>query len=153
MSGILFDAPTYDEAAIRRRRIRIGLAIAALIVVASVLWFNRYWPQERRVEQFFAQLKTQRYEAAYGTWTHDPGWKQHPERYQRYPYERFYMDWGPQGEWGIIHSYQIVGAQRPRSGSSGVVVGVRLNHQKRLCSLWVEFKGNTLSFSPDEMVD
>lgn len=153
MHGTLFNAPAYDEAAVRRRRILIALVVLAMLAVAATLWFNRYWPQERHVERFFSELQARDYSAAYGTWMNDPGWKQHPQRYQRYPYQRFYMDWGPDGEWGIVHRYQIVGAEKPRPNASGVVVGVRINGRKDLCSLWVEFKDDTLSFSPDAMVD
>jgi len=152
-TSTLFGAQPYDEAAERRRRIRIACAIAALIVIATVLWFNRYWPEERRVTQFFAQLESDNFDGAYGTWMNDPNWKQHPEAYKRYTFDKFYQDWGPGGEWGPIHSHKIVGAQKPRPDSSGVVVGVRVNQRKELCSIRVEIKDKTLGFSPDEMVE
>jgi hypothetical protein len=152
-TSTLFGAQPYDEAAERRRRVRIACAIAALIVIATVLWFNRYWPEERRVTQFFAQLETDNFDGAYGTWMNDPNWKQHPEAYKRYTFDKFYQDWGPGGEWGPIHSHKIVGAQKPRPDSSGVVVGVRVNQRKELCSIRVEIKDKTLGFSPDEMVE
>jgi hypothetical protein len=153
MSSILFDAQPYDEAGERRRRIRIACAIAAVIAIAALLWFNRYWPEERRVERFFAQLQAKNFAGAYGIWMNDPNWKQHPEAYKRYDFDKFYLDWGPGGEWGPIHSYKVVGAQKPRPDSSGVVVGVRVNERKELCSVRVEFKDKTLGFSPDEMVE
>ena len=149
----LFDAPPYDEAAERRRRIGITCAVAAVIAIAAVLWFNRYWPEERRVGQFFTQLEAQNFEGAYGTWMNDPSWKQHPEAYKRYTFDKFYQDWGPGGEWGPIHSYKIVRAQKPRPDASGVVIGVRVNERKALCSVRVEIKDKTLGFSPDEMVE
>jgi len=153
MSTSLFDAQPYDEAKARRRRLYIIVAIVAIIAIAALLWFNRYWPEERRVKQFFAQLQTQNYEGAYGTWMNDPNWKQHPEAYKRYTFHSFYLDWGPGGEWGPIRSYKIVAAQKPRPDASGVVVGIRVNERKKLCSVRVEFKDKTLGFSPDEMVD
>jgi hypothetical protein len=153
MSSTLFDTQPYDEAAERRRRIRIGCAIAAVIVIAALLWFNRYWPEERRVERFFAQLQAKNFEGAYGIWMNDPNWKQHPEAYTRYGFDKFYLDWGPGGEWGPIHSYKVVAAQEPRPDASGVVIGVRVNERKELCSVRVEFKDKTLGFSPDEMVE
>ncbi len=152
MSSSLFDAAPYDEARERRRRIWIACAIAAAILIAALLWFNRYWPEERRTERFFAQLQAQNFERAYGTWMNDANWKQHPEVYQRYTFEKFYQDWGPGGEWGPIRSYKIVGAVKPRPNSSGVVIGVRVNQRKELCSVRVELKDKTLGFSPDEMV-
>ena len=53
MSSTLFDAQPYDEATERRRRIRIVCAIVAVIAIAALLCFNRYWPEEHRVDQFF----------------------------------------------------------------------------------------------------
>ncbi|MGC2211490.1 MAG: hypothetical protein WA532_15395 [Candidatus Korobacteraceae bacterium] len=152
-TNTLFGSQPYDAAAERRRRIRWACAIAAVIAIAALLWFNRYWPEEHRVNQFFAQLEANHFEGAYGIWMNDPNWKQHPEEYKRYPFDKFYQDWGPGGDWGPIRSYKIVGAQKPRASASGVVVGVRVNGRKELCSLWVEFKDKTLGFSPDEMVD
>jgi hypothetical protein len=153
MSTSLFDAQPYDEAKVRRRRLWIAGTTLALIAIAAVLWFNRYYPEERRVEHFFAQLQAKNYEAAYGVWMNDASWKQHPDLYSRYGFRAFYLDWGPGGEWGPINSYKVIAAQKPRPGASGVVVGVRVNERKKLCSVRVEFKDKTLGFSPDEMVD
>jgi len=153
MPGSLFDAPKYDPARERRRRVKIVIGSVVVMVIALLLWFNRYWPQERRVEHFFAQLKSQNFEAAYGIWTNDPDWKEHQNAHRRYPYARFYEDWGPDGEWGPIRSYRIVGAMKSQADASGVVIGVRVNQRKELCSLWVEFKDQSLGFSPDQMVE
>ena len=153
MSSILFDAQPYDEAAARRRHLWTAAAIIAVIAVAALLWFNRYWPEERRVNQFFAQLEAKNFEGAYGTWMNDANWKQHPETYKRYTFGAFYQDWGPSGEWGPIKSYKIIASQKPRPDASGVVVGIRVNERKKLCSVRVEFKDKTLGFSPDEMVE
>lgn len=152
MPSTLFDAQPYDEAAERRRHLRIACAIAVVIAIAALLWFNRYWPQERRVDRFFTQLQAANFEGAYAIWMNDPNWKQHPEAYKRYGFDKFYEDWGPGGEWGPIHSYKVVAAQKPRPDSSGVVIGVQVNQRKTLCSVRVEFKDKTLGFSPDEMV-
>jgi hypothetical protein len=149
----LFDAQPYDEAGARRRRIWIAGTIIAILAIAALLWFNRYWPEERRVAHFFAELKAKDYEGAYGIWMNDASWKQHPDTYKRYSYHAFYQDWGPGGEWGPINSYKIVAAQKPRPDASGVVIGVRVNERKQLCSVRVEFKDKTLGFSPDEMVE
>jgi hypothetical protein len=153
MSTSLFDAQPYDEAGARRRRLWIVVAIIAVLAIAALLWFNRYWPEEHRVAQFFAQLQAKNYEGAYAVWMNDANWKQHPDAYKRYDFHAFYLDWGPGGEWGPIQSYKIVAAQKPRPDASGVVVGVRVNERKQLCSVRVEFKDKTLGFSPDEMVE
>lgn len=153
MSTSLFNAQPYDEAKARRRRMWIVGAILVVIAIAAVLWFNRYWPEEHRVDHFFAQLQAKNYEGAYATWMNDQDWKQHPDRYKRYDFNAFYQDWGPGGEWGQVNSYKVVAAQKPRPGASGVVIGVRVNGRKQLCSVRVEFKDKTLGFSPDEMVE
>ncbi len=153
MSTTLFDAQPYDEAKARRRRIVVGLAILVVITIAITLYMNRYWPEERRVGKFFAQLQAKNFEGAYGIWMNDPDWKQHPLDYKRYAFRAFYLDWGPGGEWGPISSYRIVAAQKPKPNASGVVIGVRVNERKKLCSVRVEFKDKTLGFSPDEMVE
>lgn len=153
MSTSLFNAQPYDESRARRRRIWTAGVILAVVAIAALLWFNRYWPEEHRVTQFFTQLQAKNYEGAYAIWMNDPNWKQNPDAYKRYDFNHFYQDWGPGGEWGPIHSYKIVAAQKPRPDASGVVVGVRVNDRKQLCSVWVEFKDKTLGFSPDEMVE
>jgi hypothetical protein len=124
-----------------------------VIAIATTVWFNRYWPEEHRVSRFFTQLQTKNYEGAYAIWMNDPDWKQHPDQYKRYNFNAFYLDWGPGGEWGTVNSYKIVAAQKPRPGANGVVIGVRVNGRKQLCSVRVEFKDKTLGFSPDEMVE
>jgi hypothetical protein len=153
MSTTLFNAQPYDEAKARRQRIRIAVVIVVAIAIAAVAWFNRYWPEEHRVDRFFAQLEAKNYEDAYAVWMNDPNWKQHPDQYKRYPFQKFFLDWGPGGEWGPINNYKIVAAQKPRPDSSGVVIGVRVNERKKLCSVRVELKDKTLGFSPDEMVE
>lgn len=152
-SATLFDAVPYDAARERRKRIILAVSIVVVIAAALAIYLNRYWPEEHRVNLFFQQLEAKNYEAAYGIWMNDANWKQHPQDFKRYPYGSFYGDWGPGGEWGLVHSHKIVAAVKPRSGASGVVVGVRVNERKQLCSVRVEFKDKTLGFSPDEMVE
>jgi hypothetical protein len=116
----------------------------------------RFWPQEHAVDQFFEALQQQSYEKAYGVWMHDPDWKQHPDKYSRYPYNDFLKDWGPRGEWGIIKSHHIEGAAVPKgySGSpfataSGVVVVVTVNDRvSDKAHIWVQNDDKTLGFSP-----
>ena len=72
-------------------------------------------------DKFFAALQNKDYETAYGIYFADPQWKQHPDKYSRYPLNQFIQDWGPGGQWGIIKSYKVNGAStcsqwRQRSG-------------------------------------
>ena len=153
MATTLFEYQPYDPVRERRQRIRIIAAVVVILTLAALLWLLRFWPEEHRVDGFFAALQAKNYEQAYSVWMNDPGWKQHPQQYERYPFDAFYLDWGPGGEWGPISSYKIIAAQKPRPDASGVVIGVRVNQRKQLCSVRVEFKDKTLGFSPDEMVE
>jgi len=152
----LFEAQPYDVARARRRRNLIIAAVILLLLIGIIWWQMRYWPEERIVDRFFDALQEQNYEKAYGVWMHDPDWKQHPDRYSRYPYNDFIKDWGPSGEWGIIKSHSIDGAGVPKgySGSpfataSGVVVVVTVNERiADKAHVWVQKDDKTLGFSP-----
>src|SRR5579864_3102853 len=135
-SKTLFEAPPYDPVKERRNKIKIAVIVAVIVVVAVVIWTNRYWPEERVVSRFFSDLQKQDYEAAYGVWMQDPNWEQHPQKYARYPFSEFHTDWGPSGQWGLIHTYKIRGAVHP-SGGSGVVVGVEVNGRVDQAHVWV----------------
>ena len=144
----LLDAKEYDPARERRKRIRIISAGVLVLIIASLGWACRYWPEERIADQFFDALQKQQYETAYGIWMHDPQWRQHPERYARYPYNEFYTDWGPGGEWGLIKSHKIYASGTPKGGSSGVIVEVIINDRAEHARVWIEKSDKTMSFSP-----
>ena len=144
----LLDAQHYDEAAARRRRHRIISAVVLLLIVLWLIWTYRNFPEERIVSHFFSALEGQDYETAYGIWMHDPQWKQHPQKFSSYPFNEFYRDWGPGGEWGLIKSYKIYASGTPKGGGSGVVVEVIVNDRAEHARVWVEKKDKTLSFSP-----
>lgn len=144
----LLDAKEYDPQKERKRRTRIISAIVILLLLGFLVWWFRYWPEERVADRFFDALQHQDYEAAYGIWMHDPQWKQHPERYPKYPYNEFYRDWGPGGEWGLIKSHKIYAVGSPPGGGSGVVVDVTVNDRANRARVWVEKSDKTMSFSP-----
>jgi hypothetical protein len=144
----LLDAQQYDEAAARRRRNRIASAAVLLLIVLWLAWTYRNFPEERIVSRFLDALQNHDYEAAYGIWMHDPQWKQHPQKYSNYPFNEFYRDWGPGGEWGLIRSYKIYASGTPKGGGSGVVVEVIVNDRAEHARVWVEKSDKTLSFSP-----
>ncbi len=152
----LFEAQPYDPARARQRRTRIIVIIIVVIVLGLVAWHFRYWREEQQVNKFFDALQTQSFEKAYGVWMNDPNWKQHPDKYSRYPYSDFIRDWGPGGEWGIVKSHSIDGTAVPKGGDagafvtpSGVVVVVTVNERiADKAHIWVEKSDKTLSFSP-----
>jgi hypothetical protein len=144
----LLDAREYDPVRERRRRNRIISGIVLLLLFAALGWWFRFWPEERIADHFFEDLQKQDYAAAYGVWMHDPQWKQHPDRFPKYPYNDFYRDWGPGGEWGLIKSHKIYATGSPPGGGSGVIVDVTVNDRAQPARVWVEKSDKTMSFSP-----
>ena len=146
----LLDAQQFDEARARRRRKSIVYAIIVVLILAWVGYHLRHYPERSEVDKFFAALQKQDYENAYGIWFHDPDWKQHQPKYSSYPYNDFYRDWGPGGEWGLIKSHSVDCSLSP-SGGSGVIVQVTVNHRAEHAYVWVQKSDRTLSFSPTEI--
>jgi hypothetical protein len=144
----LLDAKEYDPTRDRKRRRRIIVGVVVLLIVIGLAWWVRNWPEERVADNFFAALQAQNYEAAYGIWMHDPQWQQHKERYAKYPFNEFYRDWGPGGEWGLIKSHKIYASGTPPGGGTGVVVDVTVNGRAQRARVWVEKSDKTMSFSP-----
>ncbi len=147
----LLDAKAYDSVRERRRRIRIASAVVLVLVLAWLSWINRYWPEKRVADKFFAALEKRDYEAAYGVYFADPDWKQHPEKHPSYPFKEFVQDWGPGGEWGVIKNYEIYGMSNCPRGGSGVVVDVIVNGRAQHAQIWVEKSDKTLSSPPCEL--
>ena len=146
----LLDAQEYDAEKSRKRRKQIISAIAILVTVLGLGWWFRYWPDERIVGHFFKALQKQDYKTAYGIWMHDPQWQQHPEEHRKYPFNDFYRDWGPGGEWGLVKSHSVDCSLSP-GGGSGVIVQVTVNSRTEHAYVWVEKANKTLSFSPNEI--
>ena len=145
----LMDAQPFNEARARRRRITIGAIVVGVLVLTWLAWSYRYYPQERVVTKFFDALQEKQFETAYGLWFNDPQWQQHPDKYAgKYPYNEFYRDWGPGGEWGAIRSFKIYASGTPPGGGSGVIVEVEVNDRAEHARVWVEKANNSLSFSP-----
>ena len=144
----LLDAKEYDPEKERRKKVRIISAIAFLLLAGFFLWWFRYWPEERVAEHFFDALQKQDYESGYGVWMHDPQWRQHPDHYKKYPFNEFYTDWGPGGQWGLVKSYKIYAAGTPPGGGSGVIVDIIVNDRAEQARVWVEKSDKTMSFSP-----
>jgi len=144
----LLDAKEYDPEKERRKKVRIISAIVFLLLAGFFLWWFRYWPEQRVADHFFDALQKQDYESAYGIWMQDPQWRQHPDRYKKYPFREFYTDWGPGGQWGSVKSYKIYAAGTPPGGGSGVIVDLIVNDRAEHARVWVEKSDKTMSFSP-----
>jgi hypothetical protein len=149
MSTTIFHHTDYDPRREKKRKILVLSVVAALIVLAVLVYLYRYWPEERVVNKFFDALQQQNYEQAYAIWQHDPNWKQHPQKYPNYSFHDFYLDWGPGGKYGIVHSHEVDGAAKPPGSShTGVIIAVTVNQRLEPECLWVEFKDKTMTYSP-----
>jgi hypothetical protein len=148
----LLDAKEFDAGREQKRRKKIIAIIALAVILAGVIWWFRYWPEERVVGKFFDALQRQDYKTAYGIWMRDPDWQQHPGQHPKYPYGDFYRDWGPGGEWGIIKTQKVFGASTCPGGGSGVVVDVVVNDRSEHAQVWFEKSDKTLSFPPCELI-
>jgi hypothetical protein len=144
----LLDAKEYDYARARKRKTRIIFALVFLLLAGFLTWWFRYWPEERVADHFFDALQKQDYESAYAIWMHDPQWRQHQDQFKKYPYNEFYTDWGPGGEWGMVKSHKIYASGTPAGGGSGVIVEIVVNDRTERARVWVEKSDKTMSFSP-----
>jgi hypothetical protein len=146
----LLDAKQYDPMRDRRRRVWIAMSIVLLLIAAWSIYHARDYPQRKAVSKFFTALQNKDYEGAYAVWFQDSAWRQHPQTYAQYPFNDFYRDWGPGGEWGIINSYSV-DCSLPSNGGSGVIVQVTVNSRLEHAYVWTDKGNKTLSFSPNEI--
>jgi len=147
----LLDAKEYDAAAARRRKLWIAGIIGAVLVIGLLIWWNRFWPEKHIGGRFFAALQKQDFATAYGIYFADPDWKAHPERHSQYPFNEFWQDWGPGGEWGTIKSFRIYGTSNCPGGGSGVVVDVVVNGRAQHAQLYVDKTDKTISTPPCDL--
>jgi hypothetical protein len=157
----LLDAQETDPRIARRHKQRL---VAVIVLVVGVLfvgllgfllgygWWFCYWPEEHVAGKFFAALQKQDYNTAYGIWMQDPDWRQHAERYAKYPFGDFYRDWGPGGEWGTIKTQKVYGVGTCPGGGSGIVVDVVVNDRAEHAQVWVEKSDHTMSYPPCELM-
>ena len=141
----LMDAQEYDPRPAQRRWRIIGIAVIAVLVVGSVWWFFRFYPEEQVINRFFQALERKDYDAAYAIYNADPDWKQHPGKYDQYTQSQFLLDWGPSGDYGTISSHHVdCSIEPPRKAfysPSGVIIVVTINNvAAKPLSMWVEKK-------------
>jgi hypothetical protein len=148
----LLDAKEFNPEKESRRKKRIILIVSVLVVLLILGWWFRNWPEEHVVSNFFSALKHQDFKTAYAIWMHDPHWEQHPGEYPKYPFNEFYQDWGPAGQWGVIKTAKINGSANCPPPSSGILVDVIVNDRVEHAQVWVEKSDHTLSYPPCELI-
>ena len=160
----LLDAPKFDEAADRRRRV-ILIGSGGLLLALFVAWWlvagmpvdlpwnwNNHLHGRAAVNSFLTAVEKNDLPRAYGIWTHDKDWQQHAAQHAPYPFTRFQVDWSPnssENEYGAIHSHRIAAA---RMRGNILLVGIFVNDtNKNAINLDYDPKEKTLNFSPEDV--
>ncbi len=151
----LFDS-TSEEPAAKKRRYLIMVAAAVILGGLGVWWliFGYFHiPERKAAGRFFDALSAGNTELAYKLWQPEPN---------HYPYKDFLDDWGVNGIYGPVKSYQIESIASPAKGGSGVVVVAEVSpfqpfpdpndlpksRSTKEVRIWVETTSKALSYPP-----
>jgi hypothetical protein len=160
----LLDAPVFDEARDRRHH-KILVIAAGVLVVLFVGWWllaghpvdvpwhwNNHLLGRMKTNAFFTDIEKNDLPAAYGIWTNDKKWQQHPAQHAGYPFDRFQKDWSadsPDNEYGPIHTHRIAATSMV---GNVLQIGIFVNGRKsKAINLDYDPKDHTLSFSPEDV--
>lgn len=116
--------------------IPLPVVILIIVAVAGLVAYS-FWnyPEERAVSRFLTTLEQGNFKQAYELWKPAPS----------YHYNDFLHDWGPEGDYGKIRSFQIIHSKA--EGSDTVLVMVQINHRQPLLGLLVDRKSKGLSYN------
>ncbi len=116
--------------------IPLPLLVLILAAIAAFVTYS-FWDyrEEHAVAQFLTTLEKSDYHTAYRLWQPAPS----------YHFADFMRDWGPEGDYGRIRVFRIIGAES--KGSSTVLVKVRINDEDPPLSLLVDRSTKGLSYS------
>jgi hypothetical protein len=141
----LLDAPQYDPARSRRNLLIVQCSVGAIVLLFVSWWlvasrpidwpwnWNRYLMGRHAVNKFLTAVEANDLASAYGIWTNDKNWQQHPDQHAVYPFARF-------------QNHKI--AEAARYGNN-LLVAVLINGRKTdALNLSYEPKTGQLSFAP-----
>jgi len=140
----LLDAPAYDPAPDRRKRILLIGSLVTIVVLTLLTvggyamghgWLFTNLPAEHRVNTFFNALEAKDYNKAFGIYNDDPEWQQHPAKYSDYPITRFTEDWTTESPVKApITSHHVDISRTDGSGmfGTGIIVAVRVNGDHKI---------------------
>jgi len=145
----LLDPPPVKPEKSRAMAFTVAAVSVALMVL---LWFVfRYYPEKRAADRFFTALAAGNTDLAYQLWKPTPS----------YSMKDFLADWGPEGYYGPVKSYEILKTCAPH-GSNTVDVSVAISpftpmpqpgdaeksRKTKVVSVWVVSSDKSLSFPP-----
>jgi hypothetical protein len=142
--------PLPDPRAKSRPLTWVVVALVAAVAL-SLLWSFRYYAEKKAAGHFFEAVAAGDMNRAYQIWKPGPN----------YAMQDFLADWGPNGYYGPVKSFEIGEANAPRGGS-GVIVSVKVSpyapfpsandaeksRRTRTVRIWVETKDKSLTFPP-----
>ena len=135
----------------KSRAVPFTIAAVAVALVLVLYFTFRYYPEKKAAEHFFNALIADNTELAYKLWKPGPS----------YSMKDFLADWGPQGYYGPVKSYEILHTSSPR-GANAVDVSVEISpfstmpdasdadksRKTKVVSVWVIMSDKSLSFPP-----
>lgn len=145
----LLDPPPVKPEKSRAMAFTVAAVSVAMLVV---VWFGfRYYPEKKAADHFFAALAEGNTDLAYKLWKPAPS----------YSLKDFLADWGPEGYYGPVKSYEILKTCAPHS-SNAVDVSVAVSpfspmpqpgdeeksRKTKVVSVWVVTSDKSLSFPP-----
>ncbi len=136
------------------RRYLITILVLAALLGGGLWWLLRYHGEKVAVYHFLNAVVAGNMQRAYGMWSPS----------ESYSLKDFQGDWGPDGYYGPVKSFNVTGTYRPPDGSSGVVVIVDVSpyqpfpekddaarqSKTKEVRLWVQFKDHSLQFPPPQ---
>jgi len=132
----LMDAKTPKPKRGILKYIPLPVLILILAAVASFITYSLWdYPEEHAITQFLTTIEKGDYHKAYELWQPAPS----------YHFADFMHDWGPEGDYGKIRTFQIIEAAS--KGRHTVLVMVRINDEDPPLSLLVDRKTKGLSYS------
>ncbi|MGB9070858.1 MAG: hypothetical protein WCC21_20010 [Candidatus Acidiferrales bacterium] len=135
---------------------RYLIMVLALVVIGggTIWWLLRYHSEKVAVYHFLNAVVAGDMQKGYGMWSPS----------ESYSLKDFEGDWGPDGYYGPVKSFNVKGTYRPPDGSSGVVVIVDLSpyspfpekddalkqSRSKEVRLWVQFSNHSVQFPPPQ---
>jgi hypothetical protein len=157
--GLLDATELRPPSRIRRYAIIVVAVIATYAAFAGVLprffWYPIYYYSElHATHKFMNAVAAGDVQRAYGMWNASPS----------FSLKDFSDDWGPDGYYGPVKSFNVKDIYRPPNGSTGLVVivevspyqqfpekddAVKQNKTKEV-HLWIQLKDRTIEYPPPQ---
>jgi hypothetical protein len=146
----LLDPPAEPQG--KSSALKFTLIAVAMAAIIGGWFLFRYYPEKRAVDHFFDALVAGDTARAYQDWKPS----------QSYKMGDFLADWGPDGYYGPVKSYEILRSSSPKN-SNGVIISVAVSpfspmpgandaeksRRTKTIPLWVDTESKAISFSPN----